>query len=69
MSSDGLMKTKEKLTKKELEELHEIDNILQEAKKWQLEWEVINSAVQYLKENRQANVTEAFRYGYYEWIK
>lgn len=63
------MKQKTKLSKKDLEELKEIDHILHEAKKFQLEWEVINSAVRYLKENRKANVTKAFRYGFYEWIK
>ena len=51
------------------EELDQIDVLLAEAKKYGLEWEVINSAIQYLRESKDQSVAAAFKYGYNEWIK
>jgi len=51
------------------EELDQIDVLLAEAKKHGLEWEVINSAIQYLKSSTDQSVAAAFEYGYSEWIK
>lgn len=51
------------------EELDQIDVLLANARKHGLEWEVINSAIQYLRESRDQSVSAAFEYGYNEWIK
>lgn len=50
-------------------ELQDVHNALTEASKYNLQNEVVWSALLGLKNNPNWTIAEAISYGYYEWIK
>lgn len=62
------MKSKNENTSPE-DELQFIGEALREAGEWNLEAEVIQSALHYMSDNPGANVIDAMQVGLMEWIK
>jgi hypothetical protein len=52
-----------------IDELLVVADLLDEAKKYGLEAEVVYFALKYMKKNSDLSIIEAITYGYDEWVK